>query len=64
MIVRMVIHGERALERPTFYSTVRARRLLHQVCLGFLAYISDMRVDSMIDLGSVSVVRDFRDVFP
>ena len=60
----LVIQGMRALQRPTLCSTVRAYRLLHQGCLGFLAYISDTRVETMKDLGSVLVVQEFQDVFP
>ena len=37
----LFIRGERASQGPTLCSTARARRLLHQVCSGFLAYISD-----------------------
>ena len=59
----LVIQGERASHGPTLYPDVRGRRLLHQGCSGFLAYISDMRVETTTDLGSLPVVRDFQDVF-
>ena len=31
--------------------------------MGFLAYVSDTRVEAVTDIDSVPVVRDFRDVF-
>ena len=60
----LVIHGERASQGPTLYLAARARRLLQEGCLGFLAYIMDTRVEATTYFGSVLVVRDYWDVFP
>lgn len=60
----LVIHGERASRGPTLCSAARYRRFLQQVCTGFLAYVSDSRVKTIMDVGSVPMVQDFRDVFP
>ena len=60
----LVIHGERASQGPTLCSAVRTRRLLHHGSSGFLAYVSDMRVETSTDFGSVPVVQDFWHVSP
>ena len=60
----LVIQGERASHGPTLYSAARTRRFLQQGCMGFLPYISDTRVNTMTDVGNVSIVQEFWDVFP
>ncbi|XP_023767220.1 uncharacterized protein LOC111915809 [Lactuca sativa] len=60
----LVISGERASHGPTLYSPARAKRLLQQGCSGFLAYVSDSRVETTIELSRVPIVHDFPDVFP
>lgn len=61
---QLVIHGEGASQGLNLYSVARARRLLHQGCFGFLAYISDTRIETTMDVGSIPVVRELWDVFP
>lgn len=53
----LVIHGERASHGPTLYSAMRARRLLQQGCSWFLAYVSDSRAETMVELSKVPIVR-------
>ena len=40
------------------------RVFCNRVVMRFMAYISDTRVKTMTDVGSVSVVHEFRDVIP
>ncbi|XP_023757688.2 uncharacterized protein LOC111906194 [Lactuca sativa] len=49
---------------PTLCSGARARRFMQQGYAGFLAYISDTRVETTTDVGSVPFVREFQDIFP
>ena len=60
----LVIHGERASWGRTLCSVAMAKRFLQQGCMRFLAYVMDTRVETPMDLDSVPVVQEFRDVFP
>ena len=55
--------GERASEGSTLCSAARASRFLQQGCTGFLAYVSDTRIEAVADIVSVLIMQDFRDVF-
>ena len=53
----LVIHGERASQGPTLCSAARAKRLLHQGCSRFLAYIAD-RCFVRLGIGCILVFED------
>ena len=55
----LVIHGERASQGLILCLAARARRFLQHGYTGFLAYVSDTRVETVIDMNSMVVVQDF-----
>ena len=59
----LFIHGERASQGPTLCLAARARSFLQQGCMGFLAYVSDTRLEAVTDINNVPLVREFQVVF-
>ncbi|KAI3522357.1 hypothetical protein L1887_00076 [Cichorium endivia] len=61
----LIIHGERKKGRTAFCSAARARKHLQHGCVGYLAYVTDGRIDEKKKtVYDVPVVSEFPDVFP
>jgi len=60
---RVVFKGERKVIPSCVISVLVARKLLRKGCSAWLAYVRELERGS-IDLTSIPVVREFRDVFP
>lgn len=52
----LVITGKRSSHGLALCLAGRARRLLQQGCFGFLAYVSDLRVEATLELSMVPIV--------
>jgi hypothetical protein len=60
---RVVFKGERKIIPSCVISVLVARKLLRKGCSAWLAHVRELEKGS-IDLTSIPVVREFRDVFP
>ncbi|XP_070054978.1 uncharacterized protein [Nicotiana tomentosiformis] len=59
----IIIRGEVGTFVSKFISYLKARKLVISGCLAYLAHVRDMKVGSPV-LESVSIVKEFSDVFP
>jgi len=59
---RVVVKGERKDVPSYVISVLVARKLLKKGCFAWLAHVRDLE-NSSIDLASIPVVREFRDIF-
>ncbi|XP_070005375.1 uncharacterized protein [Nicotiana sylvestris] len=59
----LVWKGITPLTRGKIISYVKARRMINNGCLGFIATVHDTRLED-VTIDSVPVVREFADVFP
>jgi len=62
-IKKVVFKGERKLIPSCVISVLVARKLLRKGCSAWLAHVRELEKGS-IDLASIPVVKEFRDVFP
>jgi len=60
---RMVFEGERISNPTNLVSSITARKLLRNGCIGYLAYILNFDVESP-QLKNIHVVKEFPYVFP
>jgi len=60
---RVVFKGERKVIPSCLISVLVARKLLRKGCSAWLAHVRELE-KSTIDLTSILVIREFRDVFP
>jgi hypothetical protein len=60
---RVVFKGERKVIPSCVISVLVAKKLLRKGCSAWLAYVRELQKGS-IDLASIPVVKEFRDVFP
>jgi hypothetical protein len=60
---RVVFKGERKVIPSCVISILVARKLLRKGCSAWLAHVRELEKGS-IDLASIPVVKEFRDVFP
>ncbi|XP_070046900.1 uncharacterized protein LOC142169689 [Nicotiana tabacum] len=59
----IIIRGEVGTPVGNFISYLKARKLMSNGCLAYLAHVRDMKVGSPV-LESVPIVKEFSDVFP
>nr|XP_033513291.1 uncharacterized protein LOC117277957 [Nicotiana tomentosiformis] len=59
----VIIRGEMSTPMGKFISYLKARKLVSNGCLAYLAHVRDMKFDSPV-LESVSIVNEFSNVFP
>ena len=59
----VVFKGERKVLPNRMISVFRARRLMRKGYPAWLAHVIETKMDS-VDLTSISIVREFQDVFP
>lgn len=61
---RFVFVGEARKKPWMFLSTMKARKLLANGCIGFSASIMDKNLEDKAKIKDVPIVRDYAEVFP